>query len=76
MAKDLSQERFMLLELLAWWQGAVTNSQLVKALDISRQQAYSDIKKYCKLHPYNLIHTKQGYIPSTSFKAHYIYLVM
>ncbi|MGI2038130.1 WYL domain-containing protein [Shewanella frigidimarina] len=72
MAKDLSQERFMLLELLAWWQGSVTNSQLVKALDISRQQAYSDIKKYCKLHPHNLIHAKQGYIPSTTFKAHYI----
>jgi predicted DNA-binding transcriptional regulator YafY len=72
MAKDLSQERFLLLELLAWWQGSVTNIQLVNALGVSRQQAYSDIKKYCQLHPSNLIHTKQGYIPATKFTAHYI----
>lgn len=72
MAKDLSRERFLLLELLAWWQGSITNKQLVTELSISRQQAYSDLKQYCEQYPNNLIKNAQGYVPSPSFTAHYI----
>lgn len=72
MAKDLSQERFLLLELLAWWQGAVTNNQLINAFGVSRQQTYIDIKKYLSLYPNNLSRSNNGYVPSPGFQAHYI----
>lgn len=72
MAKDLSRERFLLLELLVWWQGSITNKQLVTELKISRQQAYSDLKQYCEQYPHNLIKNAQGYTPSPHFKTQYI----
>ncbi|MBO1896920.1 WYL domain-containing protein [Shewanella sp. BF02_Schw] len=72
MAKDLSYKRFLFIELLAWWQGCISNKQLMQQFGISRQQAYNDFKNYCAQHPQNLIKTDQGYQPATCFNSYYI----
>jgi len=72
MAKDLSNERFLFIELIAWWKGYVTNRQLQTQFSISRQQAYNDFKRYNDLHPNNLIKNDSGYLPSFHFHPAYI----
>lgn len=72
MAKDLSYQRMFFIELIAWWKGRITNKNLQTQFKISRQQAYSDLKSYCKNQKGNLKKDDLGYIPSEKFKANYI----
>ncbi len=72
MAKDLSNIRFLFIELIVWWKGNVTNQSLQKQFHISRQQAYNDFKRYCEHYPNNLLRDEQGYQPSLSFTPHFI----
>lgn len=72
MAKDLSSQRMFFIELLAWWKGRITNKDLQTQFQISRQQAYNDLKNYCESSPNNLIQDEPGYVPSEIFKANFI----
>lgn len=72
MAKDMSTQRFFFIELIAWWEGVITVAKLVKQFQISRQQAYQDIKSYRITHPENLLKQKVGYCPTHSFSPFYI----
>jgi predicted DNA-binding transcriptional regulator YafY len=72
MAKDSITERYLFIELLAWWEGAVSNKQLVKQFHITRQQAYTDIKKYLVQYPENLQQCNGALTPSVTFKPQYI----
>lgn len=58
----------MFIELMAWWTGSVSNKQLVHQFDISRQQAFNDLKAYCKQHPKNLVQLDTKYYPSQTFQ--------
>lgn len=46
MARQLVEERLAFIEMLALWQGAVRNCEVVKQFTISRQQVYKDISQY------------------------------
>jgi hypothetical protein len=72
LAKDSVSERFWFIELIAWWEGQVNNKHLVKQFQITRQQAYADIKKYIKAYPDNLQQFDEGRKPSPNFKPAYI----
>jgi len=71
-AKDSIAERYLFIELIAFWEGAVSNKQLVKQFQITRQQAYADIKKYCGQYPENLQQCNSGLKPSVAFKPKYL----
>ena len=72
MAKDLSNKRFLFIEMLAWWQGSISNKQLMLQFGISRQQAYNDFKQYLHQYPHNLLKTEPGYIPAHTFSPQFI----
>ena len=48
-------ERFAFLEMLAYWKGEVSNKDLQKQFNITRQQAHKDFKCYQNLYPDYLI---------------------
>lgn len=72
MAKDLSYQRMFFIELLAWWKGRITNKDLQNQFNISRQQAYSDLKNYRESQPNNPKKDDPGYIPRENFNGIYI----
>ncbi|NRB23698.1 WYL domain-containing protein [Shewanella sp.] len=72
MATNNLQQRKLFIELVAWWEGTVTNKQLTEQFAISRQQAYQDFKRYNEQFPDNLIQTSHGFKPSKTFIAHYM----
>lgn len=67
-------ERFWLIELIAYWEGRVTARHLCSRFNLSRQQASKIINKYKSTYPDNLTYslTRKGYLPSGSFSAHHI----
>ncbi len=72
MAINNLTQRKLFIELLAWWEGAVTNKQLTEQFDISRQQAHLDFTSYNEQLPGNLIKISHGFKPSKEFVAYYI----
>ncbi|MBB1270225.1 WYL domain-containing protein [Shewanella sp. SR44-3] len=67
-------KRLLCIELLAWWEGSVSNKQLQDEFAISRQQAYQDLKDYQQHCPDNLIAVNGGYQVSPQFSANYLSL--
>ncbi|WP_201778314.1 WYL domain-containing protein [Thalassomonas viridans] len=74
MAKESLTERLLFIELIAWWEGSVSNKHLVRQFEISRQQAYQDIKKYQASYPDNLERNNNGFTPTSVFTPHFISL--
>lgn len=71
---DKRTKRLLFIELLAWWEGSISNRQLQDEFNISRQQAYQDLKHYRQRHPDNLIETTTGYQASSTFTPQYLSL--
>ncbi|MCE9686507.1 WYL domain-containing protein [Shewanella sp. AS16] len=72
MAKDNLSQRLLFIELLAWWEGAVSNKQLMTQFGVSRQQAYQDLKTYAERYPHNLVRSNAGFAPTASFIPYFI----
>lgn len=70
----LTDSRFWLLELVAYWEGRVTTGPLRSQFGISRQQASKIIGQYRKRRPNNLQYStsRKGYEPSSNFTPGYI----
>ncbi|WP_417585453.1 helix-turn-helix transcriptional regulator [Nitrincola sp.] len=68
------QQRYWLIELLAWWEGRVNTSDLVREFHISRQSASKSINHYLALNPDSLIYNThlKAYQPSNTFQPHYL----
>jgi hypothetical protein len=68
------QQKFWLIELLAYWEGRVNTSHLNTYLKRSRQQSGKDLKAYRESSPDNLTYckTKKAYLLNVTFKAQYI----
>jgi len=47
-------QRYWLIELLAWWEGRVCTSHLIKHMALGRGQAQADLASYQKLYPQQL----------------------
>lgn len=63
--------RLKAIELIAYWEGRLVTSQLIKHFGISRQQASKDIKRYITHHnPDSLDYSIEikGYQPAKNFK--------
>lgn len=69
---DLSKQRVLFIELMVWWKGFIRNKDLVEQFNISRQQAYIDLKKYGECYPSNLIRSDNLFCPSATFEKHHI----
>jgi|SRR5690554_206241 len=67
---DAQTLRLTTLELIAFWEGAINASVLVKHFGISRQQASNDIKRYRELAPANLYYcaSAKAFAPLGNFK--------
>jgi hypothetical protein len=67
-------QRFWLIELIAYWEGRVTTGHLCSQFGLSRQQASKIISQYKHAYPDNLVYspTRKGYIPAQGFTTHYI----
>ncbi|MBO1273258.1 hypothetical protein J3L11_16575 [Shewanella sp. 4t3-1-2LB] len=63
MARQLVEERLAFIEMLALWQGAVRNCEVVKQFTISRQQVYKDISQYQTRFPDVVVPTPVGVFP-------------
>lgn len=63
-----------LVELLAYWEGIVNTTVLIKYIHMSRQQTQKYLKSYQQCHPDNLFYNKslKGFTPNKHFAAHYI----
>ncbi|WP_049722726.1 helix-turn-helix transcriptional regulator [Gilvimarinus polysaccharolyticus] len=71
---DAQKLRLTTLELVAYWEGAVNASVLVKHFGISRQQASTDIKRYRELAPHNLQYDEaaKAFLPLSAFTPYFI----
>jgi predicted DNA-binding transcriptional regulator YafY len=63
-----------LIELLAYWEGIVNTTVLMKHIHMSRQQTQKYLKSYQQCHPDNLFYNKslKGFTPNEHFVEHYI----
>jgi hypothetical protein len=63
-----------LIELLAYWEGIVNTTVLIKHIHMSRQQTQKYLKSYQQCHSDNLFSNKslKGFTPNKNFIAHYI----
>ena len=68
--KRATQQRLQYIELMAYYTGVVTRSDVAKAFGISDAAATKDLKFYGQIAPDNLIykHNVFGFVPSTSFE--------
>jgi predicted DNA-binding transcriptional regulator YafY len=68
--KRATQQRLQYIELMAYYTGVVTRSDVAKAFGISDAAATKDLKFYSQIAPDNLIykHNVFGFVPSTSFE--------
>lgn len=68
------EERWWLLELLAWWEGGVNTRHLTQVFGIGRQQASKDLNAYVQAFPDQLIYDSRlkCYIPTPEFSPQYI----
>lgn len=74
MEKTAVQQRFQLIELLAYWEGRINAKDLEKYFDQSRQQSSQDINAYKQLLPENLLYdaSLKAQIPTALFKPGFI----
>lgn len=68
--KRATQQRLQYIELMAYYTGVVTRSDVAKAFGISDAAATKDLKFYNQIAPDNLIykHTVFGFVPSNNFE--------
>ena len=68
--KRATQQRLQYIELMAYYTGVVTRSDVAKAFGISDAAATKDLKFYSQIAPDNLIykHNVFGFVPSTHFE--------
>jgi len=68
--KRATQQRLQYIELMAYYTGVVTRSDVAKAFGISDAAATKDLKFYSQIAPDNLIykHSVFGFVPSKSFE--------
>ena len=71
--KWATQQRLQYIEIMAFYTGVVTRSDVARAFDISDAAATKDLKLYGQLAPDNLIykHGVFGFVPTDGFKAKY-----
>lgn len=74
MEKNTAQQRFQLIELLAYWEGRVNAKELENYFNQSRQQSSVDINHYKEFMPGNLHYdsSHKAYLPTTGFTPKYI----
>lgn len=68
--KRATQQRLQYIELMAYYTGVVTRSDVAKAFGISDAAATKDLKFYGQIAPDNLIykHNVFGFVPSPTFE--------
>ncbi|VAX03432.1 hypothetical protein MNBD_GAMMA19-2274, partial [hydrothermal vent metagenome] len=68
-----TQQRLQHIELMAYYTGIITRSDLARAFAISDAAATKDLKLYNELAPDNLIyrHSVFGFVPSDSFQPQF-----
>jgi len=68
--KRATQQRLQYIELMAYYTGVVTRSDVAKAFGISDAAATKDLKFYSQIAPDNLIykHNVFGFVPTTHFE--------
>lgn len=66
--------RLWFIELIAWWEGRISASHLIRQFGISRTQARNDILYYQQLLPGNLLYhaSYKGFLPQNDFQQAYI----
>ena len=67
-------KRLWFIELIAWWEGRISSSHLIRQFGISRTQAQNDIAHYQSLLPDNLQYhaSHKGFLPQPGFVQAYI----
>ncbi|WJG10667.1 WYL domain-containing protein [Aliiglaciecola sp. LCG003] len=62
---------YQLIELLAYWQGAVNTTHIVNHFKISRQQAQKYFTEYQQNNPNNLVYDKsaKSFLPTNNFQS-------
>ena len=67
-------KRLWFIELIAWWEGRISSSHLIRQFGISRTQAQNDIAYYQALLPNNLQYhaSHKGFLPQQGFVSAYI----
>lgn len=67
--KWATKQRLQYIEVMAYYGGVVSRSDVARAFDISDAAATKDLKLYSQLAPDNLFYKHQvfGFVPSTSF---------
>ena len=68
--KWVTRQRLQYIELMAFYAGVITRSDIAKAFAISDAAATKDLNFYSEVAPDNLIykHSVFGFVPSTSFR--------
>ncbi len=74
MEKNIPQQRYYFIELMAWWEGGINAPKLEQQFSQSRQQSSADINQYKDLAPNNLIYdaSQKLYLPTKLFKPLFI----
>ncbi|PPC75067.1 WYL domain-containing protein [Pokkaliibacter plantistimulans] len=74
MAQNEHDQRYWLIELLAYWEGRVNVSYLEREFHLSRQQASKVLGSYRQQMPDNLdySYTQKAYLPSAGFASRFI----
>lgn len=72
--QDEPHQRYWFIELISYWEGRINSSHLQAQFAISRQQASSDIKHYCRQQPGNLHYdaSRKAFTPQNGFSFAYI----
>jgi len=69
--KWATRQRLQYIEVMAWYTGVVTRSDVAKAFGLSDPAATKDLKLYSDLAPGNLVynHSVFGFVPGEGFSA-------
>lgn len=69
--KWATRQRLQYIEIMAWYAGVVTRSDVARAFGVSDPAATKDLKLYSDLAPGNLVynHSVFGFVPNTGFTA-------
>ena len=69
--KWATRQRLQYIEVMAWYTGAVTRSDIARAFGLSDPAATKDLKLYGDLAPGNLVynHSVFGFVPGEGFSA-------
>ena len=69
--KWATRQRLQYIEIMAWYTGVVTRSDVARAFGLSDPAATKDLKLYSNLAPGNLVynHSVFGFVPNDAFSA-------